>query len=206
MTSCAKSGPDVNCCSLLPSLPSSLLHTPSLESVCPSSQGRESHSWGLAFLRTRRGCPTSLHQSSSYPLTQSHPTSTGLLVSCHPNRSATGPHSLSGMGHREFSALSIGIPFISVLWPLRHHPHLAYQTVTVALETQLLTCVASHAAPSSLGLSWWVGRWGRWEGGVYTCTCLVCCPILKGSQRCETSSLDVILGCRKCLFTFEGGE
>lgn len=105
MASCAKNGPDVNCCSLLPALPSPLLHTPGLGLVCPSSQGRESRSGGLALLRTGRGCPTSLHQSPSYPLTQSHPTSAGLLLSCHPNRSDTGPHSLSGMGCREASTV-----------------------------------------------------------------------------------------------------
>lgn len=197
----------MNCCSLLPARPPSLppSHTWSRIGV-PKLTGTGEPQLGPGPPRNGRGCPTPLHQSLSCPLTQSHPTSAGFLVSCHPNRSDTGPHSLSGMGHREVSPLSVGIPFISVLWPPRHRPSLEYQTVTVALETQLLTCVASRAAPSSLGPRWWAGRWGWWGRGVYARVCLVCCPRLEGSQPCETSPLDVTLGCCKCSFTSGGGE
>lgn len=103
MASCAKNGPDVNCCSLLPP---SLLHTPGLKLVCPSSQGRKNCSWGPALLRTGRDCPVSLPPSLSYPLTQSHPTSAGLLGPYHPNRSDSSPRPcpLSGLGLRELPA------------------------------------------------------------------------------------------------------
>ena len=36
--------------------------------------------------------------------------------------------------------------------------------------------------------------------------CVICPPVLKDSEPCETSPLDVILGCSKCLFMCEGGE
>ena len=138
MASCAKNGPDVNCCSLLPTPPPpSLLHTPGLKLVCPSSQGRKNYSWGPALLRTGRDCPVSLPPSLSYPLTQSHPTSAGLLGPCHPNRSDSSPRPrpLSGLGLRELPAGRLtpsplelmsdsrevgslsGVPFMSALWP-----------------------------------------------------------------------------------------
>lgn len=34
---------------------------------------------------------------------------------------------------------------------------------------------------------------------------VICCPVLKDSEPCETSPLDMILGCQKCLFMFEVG-
>lgn len=135
MASCAKNGPDVNCCSLLPP---SLLHTP-LRFVCPSSQGRKSCSWGQTLPAVGRGWPrvtASITQLSS----QSHPTSAGLLGPCPPNRSDPSPRSLQ-VGPpgtlplelvtdcREASTVSSWDTFISVLCPCltipswHNHPH-----------------------------------------------------------------------------------
>ena len=36
--------------------------------------------------------------------------------------------------------------------------------------------------------------------------CVICSPVLKDSEPCETSPLDVGPGCSKCLFMCEGGE
>ena len=46
----------------------------------------------------------SLPPSPSCPLTQSHPTSSGLLGPYHPNRSDSSPCPLSGLGLRELPA------------------------------------------------------------------------------------------------------
>lgn len=122
MASYAKNGPHVNCCSLPPSHTwfrigvSKLTGKELLQLAWPSSeQGEAVH------------VTASVTQLSS----QSHSTSAGLLMFCHPNRSDPSPHSLSGMGHgaagwpldtlppelmsnsREVSTLSVRIPFMS---------------------------------------------------------------------------------------------
>lgn len=162
----------------------------------------------------------SLPPLPSCPLTQSHPTSAGLLGPCHPNRSDSSPcpRPLSGLSLRELPAgrltpsplelMSVTpgkfavclVSLSSLPMAPRHHSHLA-QTVTEALEPQPLAQAASPIAPFFLGLWWWAGRWGECRYA-----CMVCCPVVWDSKPCETWSLGVTPGCSKCLFMCEVGE